>query len=321
MMKVSVVMATYNGERYLVEQLNSLKEQTRKPDEVIIYDDCSTDSTIRLIHNYIKNNNLGKTWQLIQNKKNIGWKQNFYNGIKNASGDIVFPCDQDDIWDLNKIKLMSELIENNSKISVLECKVEKFYEEENNKKISSTIYQFLDKIDDIMYLRKLDGRCRKYIFDKKFFRRTPGCALAIKKSFFKKNSFDEMGEYSHDSLISYFAKISGGYYILNDSLVKWRRYETSSSKANTHNKTNRIIEIERDSNMIMQCLRYGRKNNCSSKTEKILNRYAEWNECRKEIVLKKNSKAILKTVKFLDLYVRKRRFLTDIIYTFKRNRG
>ena len=55
-MKTSVVLSTYNGEQYIIEQLESIKNQTRIPDEVLIYDDCSTDQTVELVRNFIDKN-------------------------------------------------------------------------------------------------------------------------------------------------------------------------------------------------------------------------------------------------------------------------
>ena len=55
-MKNSVVMATYNGAKYIIEQLDSIKNQTMRPDEVIISDDGSTDDTLKIVKNYIAKN-------------------------------------------------------------------------------------------------------------------------------------------------------------------------------------------------------------------------------------------------------------------------
>lgn len=69
--KISVVMTTYNGKKYLLEQLESLRNQTLKIDEVIIMDDCSKDETPELIRKYIIDNNLSG-WKLIENQTNQG---------------------------------------------------------------------------------------------------------------------------------------------------------------------------------------------------------------------------------------------------------
>ena len=58
MAKISVAMTTYNGSNYIIKQLDSLKNQSRKIDELVICDDCSTDNTVELVNEYIKSNNL-----------------------------------------------------------------------------------------------------------------------------------------------------------------------------------------------------------------------------------------------------------------------
>ena len=96
-MKLSIVLSTYNGEAYITEQLDSILNQTRKADEVLIFDDCSTDNTPQIIEQFISGHNL-TTWKFAVNHENKGWKRNFMEGIWSTSGDLVFPCDQDDIW-------------------------------------------------------------------------------------------------------------------------------------------------------------------------------------------------------------------------------
>ena len=96
-MRISVVVTTYNGKMHLEKQLLSLLQQERAPDEVLIFDDGSTDGTIELVQSFIRKNCL-ESWQFYVNAKRKGWKQNFMEGLRKAAGDILFPCDQDDIW-------------------------------------------------------------------------------------------------------------------------------------------------------------------------------------------------------------------------------
>ena len=95
-MKTSVVISTYNGEKYIIEQLDSLRKQSRPADEVIIADDCSSDHTVDIVKQYINQNKLN-SWQVIVNDHNKGWRRNFMETMWNATGDLIFPCDQDDI--------------------------------------------------------------------------------------------------------------------------------------------------------------------------------------------------------------------------------
>ena len=63
MAKISVAMTTYNGSKYIIKQLDSLKNQSRKIDELVICDDCSTDNTVELVNDNIKSNNL-EGWKM-----------------------------------------------------------------------------------------------------------------------------------------------------------------------------------------------------------------------------------------------------------------
>lgn len=109
---VSVVMAIYNGEKYILEQLESIRLQTRIPDEVILMDDCSTDHTAEVVRGYLKEKELN--WIFIQSEENKGYIANFTEALRYANGDIIFLADQDDIWEKNKIAWMErKLIEDN----------------------------------------------------------------------------------------------------------------------------------------------------------------------------------------------------------------
>ena len=88
-MKISVVMTTYNGQKYIKKQLESIELQTVKIDEVIIIDDCSNDDTVEIVNEFIHNKQL-TGWILEENKNNLGYIENFKKGLSQATGDIIF---------------------------------------------------------------------------------------------------------------------------------------------------------------------------------------------------------------------------------------
>ena len=100
----SVVMATYNGERFLLEQLESLMVQEVLPDEIVVADDCSTDGSFEIVREFASAHQEIK-WAVYRNDRNLGWKRNFKGAIARAHGEYVFLCDQDDVWLPNKIEI------------------------------------------------------------------------------------------------------------------------------------------------------------------------------------------------------------------------
>ncbi len=98
--RISIAMTTYNGEKYIREQLDSLYSQTRIPDEVIVCDDLSSDGTVKILEEYHKKYGL----KYFINDKNLGVNKNFEKSVSFCSGDYIAFCDQDDIWLPQKIE-------------------------------------------------------------------------------------------------------------------------------------------------------------------------------------------------------------------------
>ena len=95
-MKISVALCTYNGEKYLRQQLESIEHQTRKPDELVACDDCSKDATMLILEAFTER--VSFPVQVIRNYANLGIVKNFENAVRLCSGDIIVLCDQDDVW-------------------------------------------------------------------------------------------------------------------------------------------------------------------------------------------------------------------------------
>jgi len=106
-MKISVAMATYNGEKYIIEQLKSIVNQSHLPDELVVCDDNSNDKTVELIEEFSKKVSLKII--LFRNKENLGFVGAFNRALEACNGDLVFLCDQDDFWFPNKIDHVSKL--------------------------------------------------------------------------------------------------------------------------------------------------------------------------------------------------------------------
>lgn len=100
--KVAILLSTYNGEKYLKEQLDSILAQTYTNFELIIRDDGSKDNTVKIIKEYIEKTD--KEITLIEGK-NLGFIKSFFDLLKRGNADYYAYADQDDIWLPNKIEL------------------------------------------------------------------------------------------------------------------------------------------------------------------------------------------------------------------------
>lgn len=99
---VSIAMCTYNGAAFLQQQLYSLAEQTYKPDEIIICDDASNDQSVAIAQAFSKDSCLNV--RIYSNPKNLGYIKNFEQAIGYCTQDLIFLCDQDDLWHPEKIQ-------------------------------------------------------------------------------------------------------------------------------------------------------------------------------------------------------------------------
>lgn len=118
-MIVTVCMAVYNGEKYIGKQLQTIYEQTRPADEVVLCDDCSTDATPAIIERFIEEHHLAESWKLYKNQENKGYPQNFYYVMSLCKGEVVFLADQDDLWEKDKMETMLDKLEKNPHIELL----------------------------------------------------------------------------------------------------------------------------------------------------------------------------------------------------------
>jgi glycosyltransferase involved in cell wall biosynthesis len=100
----SIALCTYNGTTYLRRQLDSIFAQTRLPSELIVADDRSTDGTRKLIEDFAATSPFPVRFSV--NDRNLGYRANFISAAQRTSGDIIFFCDQDDVWHPTKLDVV-----------------------------------------------------------------------------------------------------------------------------------------------------------------------------------------------------------------------
>ena len=111
---VSIAMCTYNGAKYLKKQLDSIVSQTRLPAELVVCDDNSSDDTLEILYNFKKRAPFEV--KIFCNNKRLGVTKNFEQAISLCNGNIIFLCDQDDVWLHNKIELIETIFKQHSDI-------------------------------------------------------------------------------------------------------------------------------------------------------------------------------------------------------------
>ena len=240
-----VVMATYNGERYIYEQLESIKEQTIQPIRVLIFDDGSTDNTVSIINEFIDSNDLS-WWSLTINKKNLGWKKNFMQGFEETKEDLIFPCDQDDIWEKDKIKRMLEVMGEKTNIDVLCCNLEPF--SVGKYKIDLPQYNIVNygsnRVEQVESRNMLMNPMRQ------------GCAMCFRSRILKDVEAVWFDDCPHDLAIWATGMSKNSLYILNESLIRFRRHPGTNTPQNEKNKSCRIKLLNIQLELVNRILSY-----------------------------------------------------------------
>lgn len=229
-MKISVAMTTYNGEKYVLEQLTSILNQSMTVDEVIICDDCSTDQTCTLIQS-IKDSRI----KLFHNQENCGYIENFYRAIKETSGDFIFLADQDDIWRQDKVQIMMDVIrEENAKglctNSELIDSDGKMIEDRNNYQMDAIIKNSKERLTSITTLRLTFGNIAQ------------GCTYCFTKEVKAVYLAVHNNEVIHDYQIALISSCLGKLLFLNEKLIMYRIH---SGNAVGFSKNNRKIAVSK----------------------------------------------------------------------------
>jgi len=230
-MKTSVVMATYNGVEYLIEQLDSLRDQTLQIDEVIICDDGSKDETVTMIQDYIEKNGLEKRWKIIENEQNLGYANNFHKALSLADGDYIFFSDQDDIWHLDKIEEMTRVLEESPRIQLLCSDYEPFSSAENAPSVPKKIMKKMNG----------DGSVEEIVLNSRNVHiASLGCVMCIRKSFRDQiEPFWRKG-WAHDDYVWKMAQCVEGCFTYHKPLIKRRLHANNVSMRKMHQKDKRV---------------------------------------------------------------------------------
>ena len=219
--KISVCIATYNGEKYIKEQLMSILPQLGVNDEIIISDDNSTDNTLNIIKSINDNRII-----IVTNKGKKGYTPNFENAIKNATGDFIFLSDQDDVWIPAKVQTCMEYFKSVdfivSDATIIDDKGNIIYNSFFS--IRNPYSTLLGNIFKFGYL---------------------GCCMAFKRKIIKVAlPFPKKHKLcTHDNWLFLVSKTYYNVKIVNEKLIKYRRHNNNISSGGIKNTTSLCFKV------------------------------------------------------------------------------
>ncbi|MCR4717369.1 MAG: glycosyltransferase family 2 protein [Lachnospiraceae bacterium] len=206
----TILMATYNGEKYVIDQIKSLLDQTYRPLEIIVIDDCSTDNTVDVIRRYCDSYDIGRLVTVKESGLNKGVVKNFLDAINSfRDRKYIFLCDQDDYWQPNKVELMMKKmlqLENEDNMPYVLCHNYNIADENNNvieqKEIGSVEFK------DLIYHPQI-----------------PGCCMMINGLLIERLRVASDKINMHDWYLSLVAGLLGKNVVLDEYLVNYRQHE------------------------------------------------------------------------------------------------
>ena len=302
-MKMSVIIATYNGEKFIEEQFDSILAQSVQPDEVVITDDGSKDDTREIIRRYIDTHGLKDSWHLYVNEKNKGYAKNFLDGAMLTTGDIVFFCDQDDIWTSDRIRKMSEVMQSNPRINLLCSNLEPFYYEEDTRRWNEKDLKAM----------KTDGSLEMCNLTPEYFHlKRSGCTMCIRKTFLERILPYWTANWAHDDFVWKMAVISSSCAILHFISMKRRMHSGNATVIRVRTREWRIKQLHEYQLQYVNLKKYAEKNGATDACIEIVDKNMKSIGRRISLVENRNLlEWIVLAIKYKDCYPRKKGLYLD----------
>ncbi|TFH08663.1 MAG: glycosyltransferase [Nitrosomonadales bacterium] len=216
---ISIALATYNGERYIGEQLDSIASQTRLPDELVISDDASTDSTLEIVSKFARR--VPFPVRVHINPERLGSTRNFEVAIRACKGDIIFLCDQDDVWYPEKIALIEECFVNNIEVGAVFTDADVV-----NQSLDLLEYSLWERLkisrQELTQIATHEGAF-KILLNRNI---VSGTTMAFRANYLK-FILPMPKEWVHDAWIALVISISSGLIALPTPLVAYRQHNSN----------------------------------------------------------------------------------------------
>lgn len=217
-MKVSVALCTYNGEKYLEAQLASLVGQSRLPDELVVCDDGSTDQTWALLKQFAQTAPFAV--HLHQNAMNMGVAGNFGRAISLCSGEIIFLCDQDDVWLPTKIARLVQALTANPQAGLAFS--DGWLVDAHLQPLGMTLWQSV-RLTRRRQWKMSAGRAAEVLMKTNYI---TGAALAFRSSY-RREILPISPRWIHDYWIASLIGFYGPLIPVPEPLIKYRQHESN----------------------------------------------------------------------------------------------
>lgn len=300
-MKISVALATYNGEKFILEQLESIFRQTKAVDEVVICDDRSQDATVSLIEGYIARHALDNSWRLYVNEQNLGYGENFKKAAYLCTGDVVFFCDQDDIWIPDRVEKMIASMEAQSECEVLYSRFS-WFQSVPPKGIPQSGSCATSQIKFTVRNRHLAA---------------PGCVMCVRGKFLDKIKPYWMEGWAHDDAVWNFAIVEGGLFNMDYLSLLRREHESRTSGHVGHRKDLRIAYLtsfaQKSRRMYEYCVRIR-----DQKKAHVYQKSDRMALLRLKLVRERKWGELLRLLPYLKYYHKKRSYLMEAKIAFEK---
>ena len=217
MTSYSVALCSYNGEKYINQQIDSILNQTHKPSEIVVCDDGSTDRTPEILVEYQKQ--YPKIFRIYFNEINLRSVKNFEKAISLCSKDVIFLSDQDDIWAENKAEKIVSFLDNHPEIDAVATNG--FCIDENG-----NVHEKYSFWDAPVFLKEKGRNIDYFEIISLMGNIATGASMAFRAAIKPEIiPFPILKNYYHDEWIALNAARKGSFEFLNDKLFYYRTHE------------------------------------------------------------------------------------------------
>ena len=210
---ISVALCTYNGEKYVRDQLESIARQTRLPDEMVICDDMSSDNTIAIVQGFASR--AGFPVRCVLNDHNLGSTKNFERAIGLCNGSIIVLSDQDDVWMPDKLERVEKLFKEAPDVGAVFSNAEMV--DENSNALGYSLWKSL-AFSEKEQASVANGHAMEVLLKHEV---VTGAAMAFRSSF-KLLVLPIPGCWVHDSWLALTIGAISGLKPIDRPLIKYR---------------------------------------------------------------------------------------------------